>query len=136
MSAAASVAVRAIRDETETTAVASDQLALSHLGRRVLDAFARAGAAAVPLAELVARGMRAAPEVTTTLLVTGSAREFTELRRAAAWFPPEVAVVAVRVDPAGRTAVSTAGALVVLDLAALADLPGLLRGNLTTGSRS
>lgn len=136
MSAGASVAVRAIRDETETTIVASDQLAASRLGRRALDAFARAAVTAAPLAELVARGLRSAPDVTAALLVTGSAREFTELRRAAAWFPPEVAVVAVRVDPAGRTAVSTAGALAVLDLATLADLPGVLRGSLTTGSRS
>jgi len=136
MSAGASVAVRAIRDETETTVVASDQLATSRLGRRALDAFARAGVTAAPLAELVARGIRAAPDVTTALLVTGSAHEFTELRRAAAWFPPEVRVVAVRVDPAGRTALSTAGALAVLDLAALADLPGLLRGSVTAGSRS
>lgn len=136
MSAGASVAVRAIRDETETTIVASDQLAASRLGRRALDAFARAAVTAAPLAELVARGLRSAPDVTAALLVTGSAREFTELRRAAAWFPPEVAVVAVRVDPAGRTAVSTAGALAVLDLATLADLPGVLRGSLTTGSRT
>jgi uncharacterized protein (DUF58 family) len=136
MSAGASVAMRAIRDETETTVVAADQLAASRLGRRALDAFARAGVAAVPLAELVASGLRAAPDVTNALLVTGSAREFTELRRAAAWFPPEVMVVAVRVDPAGRTAVSSAGALAVLDLAALADLPGLLRASLTTGGRS
>jgi len=136
MSAGASVAIRAIRDETETTVVAADQLAASRLGRRALDAFARAGVTAAPLAELVASGLRAAPDVTNALLVTGSAREFTELRRAAAWFPPEVMVVAVRVDPAGRTAVSSAGALAVLDLAALGDLPGLLRASRTTGSRS
>ncbi|HET8641860.1 MAG TPA: DUF58 domain-containing protein, partial [Pseudonocardiaceae bacterium] len=42
MSAGASVAARAIRDETETTVVAADQLTTGHAGRRALDAFARA----------------------------------------------------------------------------------------------
>jgi uncharacterized protein (DUF58 family) len=136
MSVGASVAVRAMREEIGTTVVASDQLATGRAGRRAMDAFALATPTTAAPAELVARGLRATPEVTTALLVTGSAREFTELRRAAAWFPPEVTVAAVRVDPAGRTAVARAGALVVLDVAALADLPGVLRAGRAAGSRA
>ena len=147
MSVGASVVTRAIRDELETTVVAADRLAMSAstgrgVGRaqRVLDAFAQAtfttGTAATPLRELAARGLRATSDVTTALLVTGSGRAFADLRRAAAWFPPEVAVVAVRVDSGGRSSRSSAGALTVLDVEALADLPALLRGGVTVGSRS
>lgn len=147
MSVGASVVTRAIRDELDTTVVAADRLATSAStgrgpgrARRVLDAFAQArfatGAAAAPLTELVARGLRAATDTTTALLVTGPDRTFADLRRAAAWFPPEVAVVAMRVDSRAGSGRSSAGALTVLDVADLGDLPALLRGGVTVGSRS
>jgi len=127
VSAGASIAVRAIRDEMDTTAVVADQVAHDTTAHRTLDSFARAQPTPAPVTSLAATGLRIAPGITTALVITGAAPSFTDLRRVAAQFPPEVNVVALRVDPASPVGISAATSLPVLTLRELADLPVLLR---------
>jgi uncharacterized protein (DUF58 family) len=130
ISAAASVAVRALRDEQEITVLAGSHAVPRGQGQAVLDTFSRAELADHGLADLAQRAGRIAPDTSVALIVTGSRVPFVELQRAAAHFPPEVRVVALRVDPAASTGISGSSALTVLSLNALNDLPALLRGTL------
>jgi uncharacterized protein (DUF58 family) len=130
ISAAASVAVRALRDEQEITVLAGSHAVPRGQGQTVLDTFSRAELADHGLADLAQRASRIAPDTSVALVVTGSRVPFVELQRAAAHFPPEVRVVALRVDPASPTGISGSSALTVLTLSALNDLPALLRGTL------
>ncbi|HEY0640710.1 MAG TPA: DUF58 domain-containing protein, partial [Pseudonocardiaceae bacterium] len=127
ISAGASVALRAIRDELDTTAVVADQVAHGMPAHLTLDRFARATPGPLPLNELVARGLRAAPAVTTAFVVTGPLPGTTDVRRALTQLPPEVNAVVLRVDGGAPAAVSAIGDLTVLTLGALTELPPLLR---------
>lgn len=130
ISAAASVAVRALRDEQEITVLAGSHAVPRGQGQTVLDTFSRAELADHGLADLAQRAGRIAPDTSVALVVTGSRVPFVELQRAGAHFPPEVRVVALRVDPASPTGISGSSTLTVLTLNALRDLPALLRGTL------
>lgn len=127
ISAGASVALRALRDELDTTVVAADQVAHDLTAPHVLDTFAKAQPAGCPLAALTAKGLRIAPDATTVLIITGAAPNFAALRRVAAQFPVEVNTVALRIDPASATGISAAATLPVLTMSRLDDLPALLR---------
>jgi uncharacterized protein (DUF58 family) len=128
-SAAASIAVRAIRDGIDTSVVVADQSADGVAGQLMLDRFSlaqfgRGGS----LSDLAALGARSAPDTSIAVLVTGANSDFGELRRAAVHFPPEVNTIGLRIDPARPTGVADSPALVLLDLPHLGDLAALLRG--------
>jgi uncharacterized protein (DUF58 family) len=127
ISAGASMAVRALRDEMDTTVVAAGQVVRGETVQRTLDGFARVEFGGIDLADAAARGSRVAADTSMALLITGTAPTFARLRAAAAHFSPEVTTVAVRVDPAATAGISAAGSLTVLTLAALSELPALLR---------
>jgi uncharacterized protein (DUF58 family) len=127
ISAGASMAVRALRDEMDTTVVAAGHVVRGATVQSTLDGFARVAFGGIDLVDAAARGSRVAADTSIALLVTGAAPTFARLRAAAAHFPPEVTTVAVRVDPAATAGISSAGSLTVLTLATLAELPALLR---------
>jgi len=127
ISAAASVAVRAIRDEIRTTVVAGEHVVADGTPSRTLDGFARAERDRRPVARAAADAARNAPATSIALFVTGRHSDFTELRRAAANFAVDVATVVLRVDPTQRVGVSAAGGSALLTMTELADLPRLLR---------
>lgn len=127
VSVAASVAVRAVRDEMTVTVVAAGRVVRSETVQRTLDGFAGVSADPLPLGDATANGARVAPDASVVLLVTGAAPTFTDLHRAASYCPQEVAKLALRVDPAADAGVSAAGPLTMLTLSGLADLPALLR---------
>jgi uncharacterized protein (DUF58 family) len=129
VSVGASVVLRAIEDEIDTTLLVADQLEHKGGARRSLDACSRAGQTATSLADLATRGVRVAPDATIALFVTGVTPSFAALTRVAAQFQPEVRKFAVRVDPAAPTAsVAGSAAITVLTLRSLTDLPALLSG--------
>ena len=130
VSAGASVAVRAIRDELDTTVLAGRYPVHDGTVALALDAFARAELGTSALSTLAARGVRIAPATSVALLVTGAGPGLPELRRAAAQFSAEVNVVVVRVDPGAPAGMSSAGSLTLLSLRQLGDLPALLKGGL------
>jgi uncharacterized protein (DUF58 family) len=128
VSTGASVVLRAVTDEIDTTLLVADQLVHKGGARRSLDACARAEPTAA-LADLAHRGVRVAPDATIALFVTGATPSFAALARVAAQFQPEVRKVAVRVDPSAPVASIAGGtAMTVLTLRSLGDLPALLSG--------
>ncbi len=126
VSAGASVAIRAIREEIQTTVVVGDQIVHEGGGRRTLDGFARATPIRQPLAALVATAVRVAPATSIAMLVTGAGAEFADVRRAIANFPVDVATVVLRVDPAQAAGVSSTHGATVLTIGSLAELPRVL----------
>lgn len=131
ISAAASVAVRAMRDEQELTVLAGEHATPSAAGFAVLDTFSRAELSDHGLNDLAARAARIAPDTSLALIITGSRVPFAELRQAAAHFPVEVRPLALCIDPGSPTGISGSSALSVLTLQRLSELPALLAGTLT-----
>lgn len=132
ISAGASLAVRAIRDEMETTVVVADQLVDDGPGYAVLDGFSRAQPSSLPLSQLALTAARVAPDTSLAFLLTGPALSFTDIQRAASHFSPEVTVIAVKVDPQAPASLATAGATTVFSLERISDLPALFRVGVTT----
>lgn len=129
VSAAASVAVRAMRDEMDTTLIVADQVADDVEGQLLLDRCSAATfGSSRPLAALAAHGAMLAPDTSIALVVTGAATPYADLQHAASYFPPEVAAVGLRIDPATPVGMSSTTALTILNLPHLGDLGALMRG--------
>ncbi len=124
VSAGASVAVRAITDEVETTVLAAGQIAHRTGVRPALDSLTRCEVGSEALVALVARTVQVMPDVTTAVLVTGPVPAFADLQSVRTAFPAEVRSVVVRVDHKGKTGLAGD----VLTLRELADLPLLMAG--------
>lgn len=132
ISAGASVAVCAIDDGLETTALIADQwrrrdVRTGQTMHRVLDTCARAATGRESLPQMVAEAAAIAPDATFALIVTGSRPTFGALRRIAGQLPTQVSTIAMRVDPASRSLVAGTGPVTLLTLRQLTDLPHLLR---------
>lgn len=128
VSAAASVAVRALADEIDTTVVAGDQTSYRTSRQRGLDTFARVSSVIDSLAELCSRTARVAPDTTVAVVVTGARPTTKDVRRAIAVFAQEVRTVVVRIDPARRVSLTTIGGAALLSVPDLAALPSALAG--------
>lgn len=129
--AGASVAVRAVDDELDVTLRVADQTVVRRAGRKVtrqvvLDACARAAATNKPLADLIAEGARQARDLTFAIVVTGAARGFAEVRKAASRVPRHVRTVVLHINPDGRKGVAPGSSVTVLTVTQLSDLRGLL----------
>jgi uncharacterized protein (DUF58 family) len=130
ISAGASIARQAVRDELDVTLLVADQQVKRRGGQRVthqiiLDACSRAEHTHRPLADLVGDGVRQARDVTYAVVVTGP-RSFADVRRAASRVPRHVRTVVLRVAPQEKKGVSP-GAVAVLTLNQLTDLRTLLQ---------
>lgn len=123
---AASLAMRALLDEQDTTVVCGTSIITRSSAQRVLDEFARLRIGPVDLLRTAVDAAEAAPDTSVAVFVTGPHRGFLDLQRAAAQFGPEVRTLVVRVDPADPGGVRRAGGLLVLTLPALTDLRLLL----------
>jgi uncharacterized protein (DUF58 family) len=130
VSVGASVACRAVDDSVDVSLRVADRWTgdtpAGRSRQAVLDTCARANLGGSALAPLVAAGVRAVPEATFAVLVTGSAPSVGDLRRVVTHLPPSMPVLTVRVDPLGRPRWSTHPSLTVLTVTEIADLPGLL----------
>jgi uncharacterized protein (DUF58 family) len=124
----ASIAVRAILDEMETTVVAGGQLADRQPAHLTLDSFSRAELNQPPLLQQTGEAVRKAPDTSLAFIVTGSQPAFTDLRLAASRFPPETRKIVIRVDPDGPLKIAAGTSQTVLSLPGLSDLPRALRG--------
>jgi len=130
ISAGASIAVRAVLDEQDLTVLAGAHAVPSASGQRVLDTFARAELADHGLNDLAARAARIAPDTSVALIITGSLVPFRELQHASTHFPPEVRVIALKIDSMRPTGISSHGGLTVLNLQTLVELPALMAGTM------
>ena len=102
VSIGASIAVRAIRDELDTTVLAGRHPVHEGTVALALDAFARTELGGTPLSTLAARSVRIAPATSVALMVTGSVPSLADLRRAAAQFSSGVTVMVLRADPTAQ----------------------------------
>jgi len=132
VSVAASIAARAVVDAVDVALFAGTAWSGIDPARRrdrqhVLDLCARAHLGGAALPRQVTRAARAVPEATYAMVVTGAQPAFAALRRACTQLPPAMPVAAVRIQPGAQPRRTAYGALEVLTLPALADLPGLLR---------
>jgi uncharacterized protein (DUF58 family) len=128
ISIGASVARRALLDEMDVTVIAADQAANDGAGAQVIDVFSRAQLGETPLSDLAMRALKSAPDTSVALFVTGALTDFGRLRMAASYFPPEVTIMAVKVDPRSRVGIANVDSMMVLTLAGLVDLPKVLAG--------
>jgi uncharacterized protein (DUF58 family) len=127
LSAAGSIAVRAVQDEQQASVIASHEVVADGGIQHILDGLTRADFGPHDLAALCGKVLRTAPDTSIAILVTGSVPAFAVVRRAAATVPVEIDTVAIRVDPGADPGMTTVGNLTVLTLPALNDLPALMR---------
>ena len=127
LSAAGSIAVRAIQDEQQASVIASHEAVADGSIQQILDGLTRAEFGGDSLASLAGSVLRNSPDTSIAILITGSLPAFSVVRRAAAAIPIEIDTVALRVDPRGDPGMTTVGNLTVLTLRAINDLPALMR---------
>lgn len=128
VAAGASIAVRAVRDEMDLSIAAGEHAVFDPEPPMALDIFSRAALGETTLMSGARRLTQHAPDISVVVMITGAFREATDLRQAASHFPPQVGVVAIRVDSAARVGMSSIGPITLLTMSRLADLPIILRG--------
>jgi uncharacterized protein (DUF58 family) len=128
MSVAGSICVRAVRDQQNVCLVAAGHAVSAASRHRFLDVIAAGTLAETgqDLSALAGRGYRLAQDTTVLLLLTGSVIPFSALKSAAAYFGPDVRVIALRCEPDAPAGINQSGGLTVLALRTLTDLPMLL----------
>lgn len=126
ISVAASLAVRSIMDEQDTTVIVGDQSASRTTASLTLDAMARANVAPIDVFAATGAAAALAPDASVGVLVTGPQRPFIQIRRALSQFDVEVVKVAIIVDPDAGVSLRRLGDVTVLTVRELADLRRVL----------
>ena len=122
ISVGASIVLRVMRDEQDTTIVCGSHDISRSTPQLTLDTLARVEPAPVDLTTLALRAVDLAGDTSILFVVTGPHRPFVELQRAGAQFGPEVRNVAVVVDPEATPGIRRGGGLTILTLSELGDL--------------
>jgi uncharacterized protein (DUF58 family) len=130
ISAAASLAVRAIMDEQDTTVACRDERASRTTASLTLDTLARVEVGAHDLFSLAGDASALAPDTSVALLVTGANRSFIEVQRALGQFAHEVHKVVLTVDPRQQVGVKTVAGLTMMGIRELTDLRAVLIGGI------
>lgn len=125
VSVAASLGVRALQEELDLTVVVADAAVTPRNPQHLLDTLAGAswGAPRTDMATVARAAAVQATDTSIVVLVTGNVISFSDLQGAGRWFGPDVSVLAVRIEPGAPAGFSRSGAMTVLSLPALADLP-------------
>jgi len=129
VSALASLGVRAVRDQQSLEILAAGRTIRTTSAVSILDGASgieRSGSGP-GLSDSAVQLLRRTGGVTLALLVTGSLTSISTLRSAAARFGSDVKVVALRAACDGSSGVREVGPTVVMTVAALGDLPRLVR---------
>ncbi|MBM6399866.1 DUF58 domain-containing protein [Phycicoccus sonneratiae] len=127
VTAAASVAVRALRDEMDVSVVAGSH-AVDRAGvARTLDGFSRVEPDDTDLPTLAARLAGLAPGTSIAVVVTGPDTPVAEVQRAAGHLGPHVRLFVLRFSPDQRSSASAVLGITFLTVGSLADLPRLVR---------
>ena len=122
ISVGASIVLRVMRDEQDTTIVCGSHDISRSTPQLTLDTLARVEPAPVDLTTLALRAVDLAGDTSILFVVTGPHRPFVELQRAGAQFGPEVRNVAVVVDPEATPGIRRGGGLTILTVSGLGDL--------------
>lgn len=126
VSAAASMAVRAMRDDFDVTLVCGDVHASSRSLDILLDATCRITRGGADLRETARRAATAGAGSSLVVVVTGSGCDPALLRTAGAEFPSDTLRVLVRVDLGKRSTITTVSGFRPVVLGRLDDLAALL----------
>ncbi|MGL5819076.1 MAG: DUF58 domain-containing protein [Phycicoccus sp.] len=126
ISCAASLAVRSILDEQDTTVVCHGETASRTTAPLTLDALARAVVEPDDVHASATEAAALAPDASVAVLVTGRSRPFIQVQRTLGQFEPEVVKVALVVDPDIPVGVRRLGELVILHVRDLSDLRRVL----------
>lgn len=126
ISCAASLAMRSIMDEQDTTIVCNDQRISRSTAPLTLDTFARASVGPMDVFGSTGDAAALAPDASIAILVTGSHRPFIQVQRALAQFEVEVIKVALVIDPDAQVGVRRAGGLTILTVRELTDVRRVL----------
>ncbi len=129
VSATASIAVAAIRDQREVAVLAGPGRLRTATPPIALDDFAAFAAveAGAGIHLLGRRVARETPDASVAVLVTGSVPADADLRLGARHVPAGARTLVVRCEPGAAVAARTQGVLTIATLGALDDLPRLLR---------
>ncbi|MFB9312654.1 DUF58 domain-containing protein [Nocardioides plantarum] len=129
MSVAASILVRAVTDEFETSFVCGSSASTGTDGNRALDAVCRAvlGGGHDGLVGAARQAVQLAPDTSLLFLLSGGETGLETVLRASAVFPPEVRRIALLLSDGATPAVSEVSGLSVLRLGDKDELAGLLR---------
>ena len=122
ISVGASIVLRVMRDEQDTTIVCGSHDISRSTPQLTLDVLARVEPAPADLTALALRAVDLAGDTSILFVVTGPHRPFVELQRAGAQFGPEVRNVIVVVDPDATAGIKRGGGLTILTVTSLADL--------------
>ncbi len=126
ISCAASLAVRSILDEQDTTVVCNRQSVSRTTAPLTLDSLARADVGPCDVYAGAGEASSLAPDASVAVLVTGGARPFIQVQRTLGQFEPEVIKVAIVVDDHEQVGVHRLGDLVMLHVRELTDLRRVL----------
>ncbi|MFC7485547.1 DUF58 domain-containing protein [Knoellia sp. CPCC 206453] len=126
ISCAASLAVRSIMDEQDTTIVCNDQRISRSTAPLTLDTFARASVGPMDVFASTGDAAALAPDASIAILVTGSHRPFIQVQRALAQFEVEVIKVALVIDPDAQVGVRRGAGLTILTVRELSDVRRVL----------
>ena len=129
MSVAASILVRAVTDEFETSFVCGASASTGTDGNRALDAVCRAVLGGGPhgLVGSARQAVQLAPDTSLLFLLSGGGTDLQTVLRASAVFPPEVRRIALLVTDGAAPGLSEVGGLSVLRLGDKDELAALLR---------
>ena len=126
ISCAASLALRSILDEQDTTVVCRGETASRTTAPLTLDALARADVGPLDLYASVGQAAALAPDASVAVLVTGVDRPFIQVQRTLDQFEPEVVRVALVVDADVPVGVRRLGSIVILHVRELTDVRRVL----------
>lgn len=128
VSVAASLGLRAMRDEQDLSVVVAGDRIPTEIGSGFLDRLAgvQFGTKNSGLNAEVHRLLRYASGFSLAVLVTGRDTNLADLRVATTLFPIDVRVVLVRIDPDTEPSIQPLGDQRLMTLAALEDLPKML----------
>ncbi|MDR1387582.1 MAG: DUF58 domain-containing protein [Propionibacteriaceae bacterium] len=130
LSCAASIAVRAIRDEMDLSLICGSMGVAHPVPHLALDTYSRADFDDVPLSESFARVPDLAPDASLVVAVTGPLVGFEQLERGRVSLAPEVRLIVIRVELGADIALRETSSFVELTVGQLDDLPRALRGGL------
>lgn len=126
LACAGSIALRNVRDEQDTSLLAADQAAVRTSGHRLFDALARAEQGDAGLPGLARRALHLTPDASMVVLITGAGVAHSEIREAAAAFPPETRLLGIVADAASRADIRDPGGIRTITAPSVADLPRLV----------
>ncbi|WP_392543716.1 DUF58 domain-containing protein [Oryzobacter telluris] len=126
ISCAASLALRSILDEQDTTVVCGDQSVSRTTAPLTLDSLSRAQVGPADVFSAAGEASALAPDASVAVLVTGGSRPFIQVQRTLGQFEPEVIKVAIVVDDHEQVGVHRLGDLVLLHVRELTDLRRVL----------